>query len=106
MIRLNAMAASHVATEKLVQREQVNPASNGREMIEDFRLRGSRRCRHMGDTATKGGWRVEVGHVVAHDFGNYKCALSEGIALAVVVQIVPGNPHWTRVGTDSLSPLR
>ena len=31
--------------------EQENPASNGREMIDDFRLRGSRPCRRMGDTA-------------------------------------------------------
>ena len=31
--------------EKVVQQEQENPASNGREMIDDFRLWGSRRCR-------------------------------------------------------------
>ena len=60
----------------------------------------------MGDPVTKGGWRTEVAHVVAHDFDNYKSALSEGEALAVVVQAVPGNPHWTRVGTDSPNPLR
>ena len=46
------------------------------------------------------GWRVEVAHVVAHDSGNYKSALSEGVALAIVVQVVSGNPHWSRVGTD------
>ena len=48
---------------------------------------------------------MEVVHEVAHDFGNHKSALSEGEALAVVVQVVPENPHWTRVGTDSPSPL-
>ena len=78
----------------------------GREMIDDFRLRGSRPCRHMGGHLTKEGWRTQVVHKVAHDFGNYKSALSEGAAVAVVVQAVPGNPHWRRVGTDSPSPLR
>ena len=88
--------------EKIDQWEQENPASNDREMIDDFRLRGSRTWRRMGDTATKGGWRRQV----VHDFDNYKSALSEGEALTVVVQAVPGNPHWTRVGTDSPNPLR
>ena len=83
-----------------------NPASNGREMIDDFRLRGSRTWRRMGGPLTRGGWRTEVAHVVAYDFDNYKPALSEGEALAVVVQAVPGNPHWTWVGTDSPNPLR
>ena len=55
----------------------------------------------MGVTATKGG-RTKV----AHDFDNCKSALSEGQILAIVVQAVPGNPHWSRVGTDSPSPLR
>ena len=58
-------------------------------------------CDHLQD----GGWLTEVAHVVAHDFDNYKSALSEGEALAVVVQAVPGNPHWKRVGTDSPNPL-
>ena len=40
---------------KFHQWEQENPASNGRGMIDDFRLRGSRTWRRMGDTATKGG---------------------------------------------------
>ena len=92
--------------EKIVQWEQENPASNGRQMIDDFCLRGSRPCRHMGGHLTKGGRRTEVAHVVAHDFDNYKSALSEGEALAVVVLAVPGNPHWTRVGTDAPNPLR
>ena len=91
-----------VVMEKIVQWEQENPTSNGREMIDDFRLPGSRTWRHMGGPVTKGGWRTQV----VHDFDNYKSALSEGKALAVVVQAVPGNPHWTWVGTDPPIPLR
>ena len=34
-----------VVMEKIVQRDQENPASNGGGMIEDFRLWESRRCR-------------------------------------------------------------
>ena len=45
-----------VVIEKIVQWEQENPASNGREMIDDFRLRGSRTWRRMGGHLTKGGW--------------------------------------------------
>ena len=93
-----------VVMEKIDQWEQENPASNGHEMIDRFRLRGSRPCRHMGGHLTKGGWRTQVVHEVAHDFDHYKPALSEGEALAVVVQAVPGNPHCTRVGTDSPNP--
>ena len=93
-----------VVMEKIVQRDQENPPSNGREMIDDFRLRGSRTCRGMDAPLRNEGWRVEVAHVVAHDFNNYKSALSERKALAVVVQAVPGNPHWTRVDTDCLNP--
>ena len=43
---------------------------------------------------------------VVHEIGNYKTALSEGAALAVVVEAIPGNPHRTGVGTDSPSPPR
>ncbi len=49
----------------------------------------------------KAGWLIQA----VHDFDNYKSALSEGKAHAVVVQAVPGNPHWTRVGTNSPIPL-
>ena len=90
----------------IVQREQENPAFNGREMIDDFRLRGSRTWRHMGGHLTNGGWRTEVVHEVAHDFDKHNAPLSEGKALAVVVQAVPGNPHWTRVGADCPKSLR
>ena len=92
----------NVAIKKIVQWAQETPTSNGREMIDHFRLRGSRRWRHMGGPVTKGGWRTQV----VHDFDNYKSALSEGAALAVVDQAVPGNPHWTWVGTDSPNPQR
>ena len=94
------------AMRKIHQWYQENPVPKEREMIDDFRLWGSRRWRRMGGPLTRGGWRTEVAHVVAHDFDNYKSALSEGKAPAVVVQAVPGNPHWKRVGTDSPNPLR
>ena len=84
-----------VVRETIDQWEQENPASKGRDMIDDFRLRGSRTWRRMGGPLTRGGWRTEVAHVVAHDFDNYKSALSEGEALAVVVQAVPENLDWT-----------
>ena len=48
--------------EKTVQREQETPASNGRGMIDDFRLRGSRTWRHMGGHLKKRGWCTEVAH--------------------------------------------
>ena len=91
-----------VVMETIVQREQENPASKGREMIDDFRLWGSRTWRRMGGHLTRVGWRTQV----VHDLDNYNSALSEGAALAVVVEAVPGNPHWTWVGTDSPNPLR
>ena len=47
-----------VVMEKIVQREPENPASNGREMIDDFRLRGSSRCRQMGRHLSDGGVAV------------------------------------------------
>ena len=44
-----------VVMEKIVQWEQENPASNARDMIDDFRLPGSRTWRRMGGHLTKGG---------------------------------------------------
>ena len=93
---------SAAAVKKVLEWEQENPASKGREMIDDFRLRGSRPWRRMGGPLSDGGWRRQV----VHEFDNCKSPLSEGEALAVVVQAVPGNPHWKRVGTDSPNPLR
>ena len=95
-----------VVLEKVVQWEQETPASNGRERIDDFRLRGSRTWRRRGVHLTTRGWRTEVAHQVAHAFDHRNASLSEGAALAVVVQAVLGNPHWTRVGTDSPHRLR
>ena len=56
----------------------------------------------MGGPVTKGGARRQV----VYDFDNYVSALSEGEALTVVVEAIPGKPHGTWVGTDSPSPLR
>ncbi len=95
-----------VVMEKVVQWEQETPASDGRERIDDFRLAGSRTWRRRGGHLTKRGWRTEVAHQVAHAFDHRNTSLSEGEVLAAVVQTVPGNPHWTRVGTDCLNPLR
>ena len=47
-----------VVMEKVVQWEQENPASHGRETINDFRLRGSRTWRRRGGHLTNGGWRT------------------------------------------------
>ena len=43
---------------------------------------------------------------VVHDSDNYKSALSEGKALAVVVLALPGYSDRKRVATDSPNPLR
>ena len=89
-----------VVMEKIDQWEQEDPLSDGLEMIDDFRLRGSRTWRRRGGPLTKGGWHTEVAHVAARPFNHPNAPLSEGVVLASVVQVVPGNPHWTRVGTD------
>ena len=60
--------------EKIDQGEQENPASNGREMIDDFRLRGSRTWRRMGGPLTKQGgarggahrWRTILAITILH----------------------------------------
>ena len=92
----------NAVVEKILQWEQENPVPKGRGSIDNFRLRGSRPCRRMGGHLTRVGWRIQV----VHAFGNHKTALSEGAALAAVVEAIPGKPHRTRVGTDSPSPLR
>ena len=84
----------------VVERHDV--ALIGAGSIDDFRLWGSRPCRRMGGHLTRVGWRTQV----VHAFGNHKTVLSEGAALAAVVEAIPGNPHRTWVGTDSPSPLR
>ena len=84
------------------QCQQENPGLKDRGMIDDFRLRGSSSWRRMGVPLSDGGWRMQV----VHTFGNHKTALSEGAALAAVAGSLTGNPHWTRVGTDSPHPVR
>ncbi len=76
-------------------------ASAGAGWIDDIRLRGSRTWRRMGGHLSDGGWLTQVAHQVAHAFDHPNASLSEGGDLAVVVQVVPGNPHWKRIGTDS-----
>ena len=44
-----------VVMEEVVQREQENPASNARKMIDDFRLAGSRTWRRRGGPPAKRG---------------------------------------------------
>ena len=94
------------AVDRIDQAEEETPASAGAGWIDDFRLRGSRTWRRMGGHLSDGGWLTQVAHQVAHAFDHPNAPLSEGVVLAVVVQVVPGNPHWKRVGTDSPSALR
>ena len=53
-----------VVMEKIVQREQENPASNGRAIIDDFRLPGSSRCRQVGRHLSDGGWRSNMAAIL------------------------------------------
>ena len=82
----------NVIMEKTVQWEQENPASNGREMIADFRLWGSRRWSRTNVPPKKLRWRTWV----ACDFNNPNASRSEGEALAVVVESFPETPHHPR----------
>ena len=43
----------NAVVKKILQGEQENPVPKGRGSIDDFRLWGSRRCRRIGDTATR-----------------------------------------------------
>ena len=78
-------AGLDVVKEKIDQWEQENPASNGREMIDDFRLWGSRRWSRTNAPPKKPWWRTGV----ARDFNHPNAFLSEGGALAVVVEGFP-----------------
>ena len=91
-----------VVMEKIDQREQETPTSNEREMIDVFRLWGSRTWRQMAFHPFDGG--EEIWH--GSDPATHNASLSEGKAFAVVVQVVPGSPHWKRVGTECPNPLR
>ena len=72
--------------------EQQNPASNGRGLIDDFRLRGARWCRQTNAPPKKPRWRTEV----AGDINHPNAFLSEGRALAVVVEGFPETPQQPR----------
>ena len=61
------------------------PPSAGAGWFDNFRLRGSRPCRRMGGHLTRVGWRTQV----VHALDDRNSALSEGEALAVVVEKFP-----------------
>ena len=88
--------------DKIDQVEEETAAKAGAGWIDDFRLWGSRRCRRINAPLKKTWWRTQVVHV----FDNHNAALSEGAALPAVVGALPGNPHWTWVGTAPRRPLR
>ena len=80
---------SHDAVLEKILQEEETVASNGREMIDDFRLWGSRSWRRSGGPLIKGGWSTQV----VHYSGNHSVFLSEGGALAAVVGALPGKPY-------------
>ena len=71
--------------EKIVQWEQENPVSNGRGLIDDFRLWGARRWSRTNAPPKKPRWRTGV----ARDFNHPNAFLSEGGVLPVVVESFP-----------------
>jgi len=71
------------------QAEEEMAAVTGAGMIGDFRLWGSRRRRQTNAPPKKPRWRVRV----ARGFDNHNAFLSEGGALAVVVEGFPGTPR-------------
>ena len=71
-------------------------------MIDDFRLRGSRPWRRMGVRLTNVGPDTRAGH----DFIYHNASLSEGEALAVVVENFSETLHWKRDNTEFPRPLR
>ena len=81
-----------VVMEKVDHWEQESPASNARAMIDDFRLSGSRTWRRRGVRLTNVGPDIRAGH----DFNDHNASLSEGEALAVVVEPFSETPHWKR----------
>ena len=81
-----------VVIEKIVQWEQENAASNGRGMIADFRLWGSRRWSRTNAPPQKPRWRTGV----ARDFNHPNAFLSESGPLPAVVESFPERPHHPR----------
>ena len=92
----------NVVVEKIDHWEQENPASNGREVMHDFRLPGSRTWRRMGEYSTETRLFTEM----AHTFDTHDGSLSEGGALAVVVGDFHETPHWTRDDKHFPHPMR
>ena len=87
------------AVKRVLQWEQECPASDDREMIDDFSLRGARTWRRLGEYSTETrllAWMV-------HALDNNNASLSEGGALSVVVEEFPemlikrGTPRISRV---------
>ena len=75
----------NAVVEKIIQREQENPASNGRGLIDDFRLWGSRWWSRTNAPPQKPRWRTWV----ARAFNHPNAFISEGGPLAVVVESFP-----------------
>ena len=63
-----------IVVEKVLQWEPENPSANGREMIDDFRLWGSSRCRCMGEYSIE----TKLFTWVVHTLDNHNASLSEG----------------------------
>ena len=83
--------------EKIVQWEQEDPASNGRDMIDDFRLWGSSRCRCMGEYFTE----TRLFTWMVHTFDNHNASLSEGGSLPLWLEAFP--KRLIRRGTARIS---
>ncbi len=66
-------------------------------MVRRFPPLGVKAVPSYSSATEKGGVAHQVAHQVAHAFDHPNAPLSEGRALAVVVQAVPGNPHGTWV---------
>ena len=67
-------------------------ATDGAEWVDNFHFRGSRTWRRMGGHLTKGRWRTQVAHQVAHAFDNYKLHYQRAQPL----------PLWFRLCLESL----
>ena len=74
---------------------------HGTETINDFRLRGSSRCRCMGEYSTE----TRLFTWMVHTFDNHNASL-RGWHLAAVVRGFPETPHQTRDYTDFPSLMR
>ena len=74
---------------------------HGTETINDFRLRGSSRCRCMGEYSTE----TRLFTWMVHTFDNHNASL-RGWYLAAVVRGFPETPNQTRDYTDFPSLMR